>query len=533
MKLNDIKIGYRLMLAFGLMLVLMASITTISAWSSRQARENLTQSVDRSTAKSAQVTAMRQSLFRQGLGARNIGATTDLNQMQKEMTGIASEQQRYRDAAAKLAAIRLNPEELAIVADMNGYEQASQPFIKQAEEYVAGFNAGQALKVFTTQVAPLQDKWLAALDRLVGLQNQEIQRSLLQFKDESSRATTLMVLICALAMTLAALVAWRLSRSITGPLQQALFLAQRVAAGDLTQDIAASSRDETGALLAALHAMNDSLVLTVGAVRGSTETIAIASHEIASGNADLSSRTESQASALQHTASSMEELTGAVRRNAEHAQQATQLAASASGVATQGGQIVADVVGTMGAIKQSSCKIVDIIGVIDGIAFQTNILALNAAVEAARAGEQGRGFAVVASEVRQLAQRSASAAKEIKTLIGDSVEQVNAGSKLVESAGRTMDLVVSSVQQVADFMRDITAASREQSTGIEEVNRAIGQMDAMTQQNAALVEQAAAAAESMQQQAVELARAVGIFKLTQVRQPPALPRSRQISVAAY
>ncbi|NRR34210.1 MCP four helix bundle domain-containing protein [Oxalobacteraceae bacterium] len=539
MKLNNIKIGYRLMLGFGLMLVLMAGITAIAALSSRHTRENLTHSVDGINAKSVHVAALRQSLFQQGLAARNIGATTDLNQMQKEMAKIGVEQKRYQDTEAKLVATRLNPEEQAIITEMHEYEKASLPFVKEAEGYVAGFNAGQALKVLTTQVAPLQDKWLGAIDRLVGLQNKDIQRSLEEFRAEGARATGFMVLICALAMTLAMFVAWRLSRSITVPLHEALELAQRVAAGDLSLNIQSSFTDETGQLLAALHEMSDSLVRTVSAVRSSTETITIASREIASGNADLSSRTESQASALEETASSMEELTGTVKQNAEHAQQATQLATSAAGVAGQGGKIVSDVVGTMGNIKQSSYKIVDIIGVIDGIAFQTNILALNAAVEAARAGEQGRGFAVVASEVRNLAQRSASAAKEIKTLISNSVEQIDAGSKLVDSAGQTMGLIVNSVQQVADVMHDITSASQEQSVGIMEVNRAIGQMDEMTQQNAALVEQAAAAAESMQEQALKLAEAVAIFKLGDGvvvasvapllgrPAPPARPRKRE------
>jgi methyl-accepting chemotaxis protein len=514
MKLNDIKIGYRLMLGFGLMLALMAGMTAIAALASRQAGAGLTQSVNASNAKSALVAAMRQNLFHQGLSARNIGATADLNQMQREMADIGTEQQRYRANEARLAALGLNPAEQAILAEMHGYEQASAPFIKQAQEYVAGFNAGQALKVLTTQVAPLQDKWLAGIDQVAALQNQEIGAGITRFRDDSQRATVIMVLICAVAMTLAVVVALRLSRSITRPLQQALDLATRVAGGDLTQRVSVGAQDETGQLLRALAGMNDSLADTVGAVRRSTESITVASREIASGNADLSSRTEAQASALEQTASSMEELTGTVRQNAQHAQQANQLAVSASAVAAQGGQIVADVVQTMATIKASSYQIVDIIGVIDSIAFQTNILALNAAVEAARAGEQGRGFAVVASEVRNLAQRSAGAAKEIKTLIGNSVDQVDAGGKLVDSAGQTMERIVTAVQQVADYMHDITAASQEQSVGIEEVNRAVGQMDAMTQQNAALVEQAAAAAESMQEQATNLARAVGIFKLS-------------------
>jgi len=248
-------------------------------------------------------------------------------------------------------------------------------------------------------------------------------------------------------------------------------------------------------------------------VRGGTDSIATSSTQIAAGNQDLSSRTEQQAGSLEETASSMEELTSTVKQNADNARQANQLAASASQVAVKGGEVVAQVVGTMESINASSNKIVDIIAVIDGIAFQTNILALNAAVEAARAGEQGRGFAVVASEVRNLAQRSSQAAKEIKTLIGASVEQVNAGSMLVAQAGSTMNDIVSSVQRVGDIITEITAASSEQSVGIDEINRAIGQMDAVTQQNAALVEEAAAAAESMQDQAHKLAQIVSVFKL--------------------
>ncbi|HZW12221.1 MAG TPA: methyl-accepting chemotaxis protein, partial [Noviherbaspirillum sp.] len=297
---------------------------------------------------------------------------------------------------------------------------------------------------------------------------------------------------------LAALIGMWLIRAISRPLEEAVRFARSVAEGDLTKNIEVESRDETGQLLAALKQMNESLANTVGQVRAGTETITVASREIASGNADLSSRTEAQASSLEETASSMEELTSTVKQNAENARQANQLVVSASDYALKGGEVVGQVVDTMGSIKDSSRKIVDIIGVIDGIAFQTNILALNAAVEAARAGEQGRGFAVVAAEVRNLAQRSAGAAKEIKALIQDSVEKVDAGSKLVDQAGTTMDEIVTSVKHVADIMNEIAAASHEQSAGIEQVNQAITQMDEMTQQNAALVEQAAAAAQSMQ-----------------------------------
>jgi methyl-accepting chemotaxis protein len=303
------------------------------------------------------------------------------------------------------------------------------------------------------------------------------------------------------------------ARLVSRPLAEAVKVAQSVAAGDLTSRIEANTHDETGMLLQALRGMNDSLVKIVGEVRTGTDTIATASGQIASGNQDLSSRTEEQASSLEQTAASMEELTSTVKQNADNARQANQLAVSASEVAVKGGSVVNQVVDTMASIHASSKKIVDIISVIDGIAFQTNILALNAAVEAARAGEQGRGFAVVAAEVRNLAQRSAAAAKEIKGLIDDSVGKVDAGSALVGEAGRTMEEIVDSVRRVTDIMGEITAASQEQTSGIEQINQAITQMDQVTQQNAALVEEAAAAASSLQEQAGTLVQAVSVFRL--------------------
>jgi len=319
----------------------------------------------------------------------------------------------------------------------------------------------------------------------------------------------IMVVCVATALMLAIWVA----RLIARPLVEAVKVARQVADGDLTATIHPRGKDETGQLLDALKTMNDNLLQIVTDVRQGTDTIATASNEIATGNMDLSSRTEQQAGSLEETASAMEQLTSTVKQNADNARQANQLAVSASSVAVQGGDVVGQVVNTMGSINESSKKIVDIISVIDGIAFQTNILALNAAVEAARAGEQGRGFAVVASEVRSLAQRSSAAAKEIKLLIDDSVTKVDIGSKLVEQAGSTMGEVVASVKRVTDIVGEISAATQEQSVGLEEINRAIVQMDEVTQQNAALVEEAAAAAQSLQEQAGHLSQTVSVFKL--------------------
>ncbi len=330
----------------------------------------------------------------------------------------------------------------------------------------------------------------------------------------AARTALFIIVLCALlGMALAIGLGIFITRAIVRPLGEAVEVAGRVASGDLTATIEVKTSDETGHLMTALKEMNESLVRIVGEVRSGSDYIATATKQIASGNSDLSQRTEEQASALEETASSMEELTSTVKQNAENAQQANQLAISANDVAAKGGEVIKRVVTTMESITDSSKKIADIIGVIDGIAFQTNILALNAAVEAARAGEQGRGFAVVAGEVRNLAQRSAAAAKEIKGLIGDSVEKVEGGSRLVGEAGQTIQEVVASVKRVTDIMAEITAASVEQSSGIEQVNTAITQMDEVTQQNASLVEEAAAAAESLEEQAQNLVGLMSRFKL--------------------
>ncbi len=353
-----------------------------------------------------------------------------------------------------------------------------------------------------------------------------------QTNASAQREAHLMILtVVAATLAVCAFIMVWLARSITRPLDEAVSIARTVASGDLSMQIDVQGKDEISALLVSLKDMHDKLADIVHQVRVGTETIALSSTEIAAGNHDLSARTEEQASSLEETASAMEELTSTVKQNSASADEASTLAGVASEVAVRGGETVANVIATMDAINQSSRKIVDIISVIDGIAFQTNILALNAAVEAARAGEQGRGFAVVAAEVRNLAQRSAAAAKEIKGLIGDSVARVDAGSKLVGQAGTTMDDVVASVQRVNAIISEIALASGEQNAGIGQINDAIAQMDSVTQQNAALVEQAAAAADAMKQQAASLKHAVSIFKIHEkytsvVQSAPARPASR-------
>jgi methyl-accepting chemotaxis protein len=323
----------------------------------------------------------------------------------------------------------------------------------------------------------------------------------------------MLVGLLGVALVLGAGMAWVITRSVTRPLQEAVNAARVIAANDLSQPLDSQRKDELGDLLRALGQMQGALRQMVSQVRQSTDSISNASTEIASGNQDLSARTEQTASNLQQAASSMEQLTGTVKQSADSARQANQLASSAAEVAARGGKVVSDVVATMDEINGASKKIADIIGVIDGIAFQTNILALNAAVEAARAGEQGRGFAVVAGEVRNLAQRSAEAAKEIKALIGASVDSVESGSRLVADAGTTMQEIVSSVQRVTDIIGEITSAAAEQSEGIGQVNGSVVQLDRMTQQNAALVEQGAAAAESLKEQAGKLTQVVSVFRL--------------------
>ncbi len=523
MNLRDFKIGARLRIGFGSILAILVAMVLMTNYLNYSNKNKLTQGLELSNAKNLQAGTMKSSMLETGIAMRNIGLQSDVSLMQKEEQKVKDQRARYDKALADLKALGLNDAEKKVLTDIAALDADVDKAFKEAIGQVLAFNSEGAAKVISGRIDPLNQQTLTLINKLVDMQRANA-KDVMDGSVTADRSLMMVLFVLgAVAVALGVVCAMVITRSITVPLSGAVEVAQKVAAGELTSQVQVEGKDETSELLQALKDMNDSLAKTVGDVRTGTELISTASQEIASGNADLSARTESQASSLEETASSMEELTSTVKQNADNARQANQLAVTASSVAEKGGAVVSQVVETMGSIKASSSKIVDIIGVIDGIAFQTNILALNAAVEAARAGEQGRGFAVVASEVRNLAQRSAGAAKEIKELIGDSVNKVDAGSKLVDEAGQTMGLIVTSIRQVADIMGEITAATQEQSNGIEEVNQAITQMDEMTQQNAALVEEAAAAAESMQEQAEMLAQAVSIFKLNQddARRPAA------------
>jgi methyl-accepting chemotaxis protein len=413
-----------------------------------------------------------------------------------------SEAKRNSDALVKAETVAMNAVKGRFDDGKGGFTVVREPDLEMARTIMHD----RAYHV-------TKGKIMRPVDEFFGMVDQRTAREAAEAHVRSAALGNLIYVLIAVSLLILVAVLALTYRTIQRPLAHAVDIARAVAAGDLTGQIGAQSNSETGQLLSALKEMKDGLAGIVSEVRTGADTITTSADEIATGTLDLSSRTEQQASSLEETAASMEELTSTVKQNAENARQANQLAAAASKVAVDGGAVVSQVVETMGAINDSSKKIVDIISVIDGIAFQTNILALNAAVEAARAGEQGRGFAVVASEVRNLAQRSAAAAKEIKSLIDDSVGKVDAGSRLVGQAGATMQDVVDSVKRVTDIMAEITAASAEQSSGIEQVNQAIIQMDQVTQQNAALVEEASAAAESMQDQAGKLAQMVSAFRL--------------------
>ncbi|QFZ87244.1 HAMP domain-containing protein [Variovorax paradoxus] len=513
MSLKDLKIGTRLGLGFAALLLLMAFIAGTGVLRLTNVGQATDEMVQGALVKERLANEWLSLLRSNTVANYAMVKTTDPEVAAYFAKVQAAGSARITPAQKQLEAMLASPEEKALYAAVVAARVVVLETVGTLNKLKDEKKLDEANVLVDTKFSAALSVYANAVESLANHQREKIDAAAKGIAADHTDGRTTLLALSAIALVLGALFAWRLTLGIVRPLGHALEVAETVAAGDLSANIRVDSRDETGQLMQALKDMNANLAKVVGEVRTGTETIATASGQIASGNQDLSSRTEEQASSLEQTAASMEELTSTVKQNADNARQANQLAVSASEVAVKGGAVVSQVVDTMGSINASSKKIVDIIGVIDGIAFQTNILALNAAVEAARAGEQGRGFAVVASEVRSLAQRSAAAAKEIKTLIGDSVEKVEEGSKQVAEAGRTMEEIVGSVKRVTDIMGEITAASQEQTSGIEQINQAITQMDQVTQQNAALVEEASAAAQSLQEQAGSLSQVVGVFRL--------------------
>jgi len=511
-KFHDLRIATKLLISFLLIILVMTFVGLFAV--NQMARVNAaTMEIARKW-----LPAVRISLTQERVLARV--RSTEFQHILANPETMAGLESSLRERYAEFAQLQDEYQRLPLsAAEQAGYEEIKKTlaaYLVEHKKIIAlsrenrkdeamALTKGDSLKAYRAI-----DRQFSELRKLSTSGSAEADQ---RANDIYSTSQRWIMILLAIGIALGVALAIVIARMVSRPLQDALAIARKVAGNDLTGKASVRHMDETGMLMHALNDMTGSLGIIVGDVRNSIAVINIASGEIASGNADLSNRTESQASSLEETASAMEELTSTVKQNAENAHQANQLVISTSDVAVEGGVMVEQVVNKMGTIKESSRKIADIIGVIDGIAFQTNILALNAAVEAARAGEQGRGFAVVATEVRSLAQRSAAAAREIKDLIGDSVGQVEEGSLLVDRAGTTMTRIVDSVRQVAAIMSDITVASREQSTGIEEINRAVSMMDESTQQNAALVEQAAAAAQSLRDQAYALSQVVSQFKL--------------------
>ena len=519
------KVGTRLGLGFALVLVLLVMVTVVGILRMAQIQNRLDHVVTVNNVVTRLVVDMRNNVSERVTSLRTLTLMTDPADMEPELNRFKEQTAKYDALQGKLASKfseEASAEEKALLNQVKEAESTAMPAIAKASQLYLANNAMDATRVMVKEIRPAQKKWLEGLDQLGSLEDKLNAQAQVDAEAAFASARNFMLVLLGLAVTLGILAATVITRGLLkqlgGEPGYTAKIAGSIAEGDLSIAINTKSTDR-GSLLTEMKQMRNSLVDIVSQVRRGTHTITTASREIAAGNTDLSSRTELQASSLEKTASAMEELTSTVKQNADNAREANHLAATASDVARKGGEVVSQVVGTMGEINSSASKIADIIGVIDGIAFQTNILALNAAVEAARAGEQGRGFAVVASEVRNLAQRSAAAAKEIKQLIGDSVEKIGRGSKLVGQAGETMDEVVASVKRVTDIMSDIASASAEQSAGIEQVNVSIIEMDGMTQQNAALVEQAAAAFQSLQDQAAELQRVVSIFKLAEGEEP--------------
>ncbi|EGF32989.1 Methyl-accepting chemotaxis protein I (serine chemoreceptor protein) [Oxalobacteraceae bacterium IMCC9480] len=513
MNIGNLKIATRLYIGFGMLIAISGLLAVISV-SAMQDLNQASADMARGVWPRARLANVALDNVRGSTGRMaQLVSATDPQVSVTASTRLAANIGAFNKALDQLEPLLVVPEGKALLADS---KDKRDTYVAACDRVVALMKENKREEASTLAFGAAYDAMHALASALRAQVNfQEKRFDAMEDKADATFASArhLMWSAAAASLVIGLAAAFLITRSIVRPLAKAVEVARTVADGDLTSDIVIHGSDETGQLMQALKDMNASLLKVVGQVRAGSAEIATASREIATGNLELSSRTEQQASSLEETASSMEEMTSTVKQNADNALQANQLAATASEVARKGGAVVAEVVDTMSKINESSRKIVEIISVIDGIAFQTNILALNAAVEAARAGEQGRGFAVVASEVRSLAQRSAAAAKEIKVLIDSSVDKVNIGSRLVGEAGITMAEVVSSVQRVTDIVTEISSASREQEGGISQINQAITEMDTVTQQNAALVEEAAAAAGSLEEQASKLETLISVFKV--------------------
>ena len=513
MKMSNFRIGARLAGGFGLVLLLLALVVAVGLQRFHDVGLATTTLIDDDWAKAeaaAVIDTMTRANARRTL---ELFIAPDDGYRARVREKIASNRHEIDGALATLRRLVASEEGKGALARVTERREAYVASFTQVNALVEAGKRDEAQQLVLAETLPRLDVLQQAVHELNVLQKGRAVDAGKAVQDRIASGRVLMLALGAAALAVGLVFAIRLARSIVLPLRSAVAVAQRVAGGDLTSKIEARTKDEVGELLAALATMNASLGTMVGEVRRGTETIATASTQIASGNFDLAARTEMQASALQQSASSMEELTGTVQQNADNARAANALAAATATITAEGSEAVARVAATMDEISDGARRIADITGIIDGIAFQTNILALNAAVEAARAGEQGKGFAVVATEVRNLAQRSAAAAREIRHLIDDSTAKIAGGTELTGRAADTMQRVLASVRQVTEIMADITAASDEQRIGIEQVNQAVGQMDSVTQQNAALVEQAAGAAQALQEQAQTLNETIRMFRL--------------------